>query len=130
MSQETLEGEKQQVGFIDRLIEGLAAQQASMAESRTVKRFLLNVAVSIHSCVNGTNHVFGGWAGEASYEGLSILTTFELFPGRELNVNFEPAVGHPCHMPVKLTHCDKRVGGIYRSGGNFCYDDAPAGRGE
>ena len=114
---------------IQRLVDGLALKSKQQDEQQSVPRYPLNLPVTLSNQINcsAQTHTYGAWVTELSHKGVSLLTAVELFPEKNLFINFDPAIGRPCHLRILVTHCDKLIDGIYRGGGNFCFDRQTSG---
>ena len=124
MTDEAVTAKDAQIQVIQRLVEGLARKSKQLEDQRSISRYPLNVRVTLCHQINRSEqtHIYSCWATEISHEGISLLTTVELFCDRTIFINFEPAIVRPCHLKILVTHSDKLIEGIYRSGGNFVLD--------
>ena len=125
MTDEAATAKNTQVQVIQRLVDGLARKSKQLEDQRSIPRYPLNVRVTLSHQIKRSEqtHIYASWATEISHEGISLLTSVELFPEKPIFINFDPAIGHPCYLKILVTHCDKLVEGIYRSGGTFVLDD-------
>ena len=112
-----------------RLVDGLAQRHAEPTVQRSVPRYPFNVPVAVHvqSPSGHRDALADAWAQDLSYEDITLLAPIKLPHDKRLFVNFEPVIGKPRFIQIRLTYSRKLVDGIFMSGGSFVWPQNGAG---
>ena len=129
MVQRTKSTEADLSAAINRLVEGIAAKEAKLAEQRSVARYSFNIPIALCPEVRNvpSPHEISAWALNISYEGIGLLTTNRLPPESAYYVNFEPLIGRACYVRIDLAYTKKLIDGVYQSGGRFLIPNSEIG---
>ena len=123
MSATVATSEDELADAVKRLVDQLAQRQTKTDERRSCQRHPFNLPVEI--CTKnhrGTiDQEMMAWALNLSYQGIELISSRTILPSDSMLINFEPAIGHKCCVPVKLVHTSKLVNGVYLSGGEFLF---------
>ena len=110
---------------ICRLVDQIASREDDRTDQRDHKRhaFNLHVTVCIRSPSGAMKRLTSAYAFDISYSGIGLLTSFALRETDDVYLNFEPAIGRNCFVPVRLVHPTKLVDGVYRTGAMFLFEE-------
>ncbi len=110
---------------ICRLVDQIASQEDARTDQRDHKRHAFNVHVTVcnRSPMGVMKRLTSAYALDISYSGIGLLTAFALRETDDVYLNFEPAIGRNCFVPVRLVNPTKLVDGVYRTGAIFLFEE-------
>ena len=111
---------------IRRLVDQLAQRQQRIEEGRRSPRYPLNLPVAI--CLQNQRGTITdeamAWASDLSCHGIQLISNRPLLTNNGTLVDFRPAIGRPCYVPVRLVHTRRLISGIHLTGAEFLFDRA------
>lgn len=107
------------------VVQELRAHEARNVSDRSSHRNQMNVPVAL--CLRNESgriaHICQAWAQDLSEHKIGLLTLNKFNVNAQIFVNFEPAIGKPRHIIVKVTSCRKLFDQLFRLSGQFILDD-------
>ena len=123
MTQTSLEVEHDHSIWLKGLIQELRARDARVLNQRSALRYQLNVPVAL--CARSDSgrivHLCQAWAQDLSEVGVGLLTVCRFNVSDEAFVNFEPASGRSRYLPLRIAHCRRLFGPLFRVGARFTF---------
>ncbi len=125
MTQGSLTVEHDHAIWLKGLIQELRVRDARILNQRSAPRYQLNVPVAIcgRSDSGRIVHMCQAWAQDLSEVGVGLLTVCRFNVNDEAYVNFEPASGRPRYLPLRVVHCRRLFGPVFRIGARFTFTD-------
>ena len=107
------------------VVQELRAFEARNVSERSIHRYQMNVPVAL--CTRSESgriaHICQAWAQDLSEQEIGLLTLNKIIVNEQIYVNFQPAIGRPRHIIIKITSCRKLFGQLFRLSGQFILDD-------
>ncbi|MEE8153428.1 MAG: hypothetical protein V3T53_00545 [Phycisphaerales bacterium] len=123
MTQVSLAAEHDHSIWLKGLIQELRVRNARLLNRRCALRYQLNVPVAL--CARSESgrivHVCQAWAQDLSEVGVGLLTVCRFNINDEAFVNFEPASGRLRHLPLRIVHCRRLFGPVFKVGAEFAF---------
>jgi len=125
MTQGTLTVEHDHAVWLKSLIQELRVRDARLLNQRSAPRYQLNVPVELCAPSDSGRvvHMCQAWAQDLSEVGVGLLTVCRFNVNDEAYVNFEPASGRPRYLPLRVVHCRRLFGPVFRIGARFTFVD-------
>lgn len=107
------------------MLQELRVLEARNGLDRSNYRYQMNVPVALCSRSESGRivHICHAWALDLSEQEIGLLTLNKFNVNDQIYVNFEPAIGKPRHIVVKITSCRKLFGQLFRLNGQFTLGD-------
>ncbi len=123
MTQASLAVEHDHSIWLKSLIQELRVRDARLLNRRCAPRYQLNVPVAL--CARSESgrivHVCQAWAQDLSEVGVGLLTVYRFNVNDEVVVNFEPASGRLRYLPLRVVHCRRLFGPMFKIGAQFAF---------
>ena len=109
--------------WLKSLIQELRVRDARLLNRRCTLRYQLNVPVAL--CARSDSgrivHVCQAWAQDLSELGVGLLTVYRFNVNDEVFVSFEPATGRLRYLPLRIVHCRRLFGPVFKVGAEFAF---------
>ncbi len=121
MTQASLAVEHEHSIWLKGLIQQLRVRDARLLNRRSALRYQLNVPVALCARYESGRivHVCQAWAQDLSEVGVGLLTVYRFNVNHEVFVNFEPASGRLRYLPLRIVHCRRLFGPVFKVGAEF-----------
>ncbi len=121
MTQASLAAEHDHSIWLKSLIQELRVRDARLLNRRCALRYQVNVPVALCARFESGRivHVCQAWAQDISEVGVGLLTVFRFAVNDEVFVNFEPASGRLRYLPLRIVHCRRLFGPVFKIGAQF-----------
>lgn len=123
MTQALLTVEHDHSIWLKGLIQELRVRDARLLNRRCAPRYQLNVPVAL--CARSESgrvvHICQAWAQDLSKAGVGLLAVCRFNVNDEAFVNFGPATGRPRYLPLRVIHCRRLFGPLFKVGAEFAF---------